>query len=177
MGIVLRFEFDFTGNVSGQGLDQQLAANLTQTIVNRGGGVGYFDGSLADCHDIAGVHAGVHLHHGHAGFFVTVPNGPLDWGGTTVFGKNGGVDVEATVLRNIQKDLRQNLAVGHHYDYLGLPSAELVEEFGGAAFLRLVDGDTEFVSHDPGGGGLQLELAAFGAIRLRDNGDQFHTVT
>ena len=66
-----------------------------------------------------------------------IENRPLNRGGAAVFRKQGGVNVEATVTRQIQNGRRQYLAIGGHGDEVGLQAAEFPDEIFGAGALGL----------------------------------------
>ncbi len=62
------------------------------------------------------VEAGVEEHGGDAGFGFAVGYGPLDGGGSAVFGEEGSVDVYVAVAGEVEHPLRDDAAVGYYDD-------------------------------------------------------------
>ena len=79
------------------------------------------NGDLLFYQHIAGVQSRIHLHDGHTGLRLPVDDHSLDRRCPTVFRKQGCVDIQASVLRQIQDLLRQDLSEGcHNIDICGI---------------------------------------------------------
>jgi hypothetical protein len=171
LGVVLGLRLQLAGQVARNLLERELGADVRQLGRQGDGGVLRQDGQLGLGEHGARVHADVHLHERHAGDGVAVDDRPLDRGRAAVLGQQGGVDVHAAELRQIEDLLRQDLAVGHHHDQRGVEFAQEGEELGVVLdLLRLVHGEAMGegqLFHRRRG---QLLTTAGGAIGLADNG-------
>lgn len=79
------------------------------------------NGNLLLIQHISGVQSCIHLHDGHTGLRLPVDDHSLDRRCPTVFRKQGCVDIQASVLRQIQDLLRQDLSEGcHNIDICGI---------------------------------------------------------
>src|SRR5581483_7815738 len=84
--------------------------------------------------------------------------------------EQGSVDVQAAEAREIEDFAGQNLPVGDDNDEVGLELAELVDEVRIASALGLEHGKILLKCGGLDGGRVELEVAAFGTVRLRDSG-------
>ena len=120
-----------------------------------------------------GIQASFHLHHGHPAFRVAGLDRPLDRRRTAPARQQRGVTVDAAEARNIQHHLRQDQAVGHHHQQVGLERCQF--GLGGrvAQGLRLVDGNLVLQGQLLDRAGHQFLPAASRAIRLGVDRDDF----
>ena len=79
---------------------------LCKLVVQAAAGVVCGDGQALHEQDVAGIEAFIHEHDGDTGFSVSVTNGSLDGGGTTVAWQQRGVDVQAAERWDIQHGAR-----------------------------------------------------------------------
>jgi len=75
--------------------------------------------------DVAGVHFFVDVDDGDAGLGVAVGDGPLDGGSSSVFGKEGGVQVDGFVGGEVDDAGGNVLSVGDDDDEVGLEGCEV----------------------------------------------------
>ena len=112
----------------------------------------------------------IHAHDGDACLFTVVQDRMLDRRRAPVGGKQGRVDVEAAVFRNIQKFLRQDLPERGHDDDIGLHFTDTGNEFRVAPhFLWLKNPDLPpegFLADRPR---RDFLLSSARAVRLRDD--------
>src|SRR2546426_1931640 len=87
----------------------------------------------------AGIHSGIDLHGGEAGFRFALSNRPMDWRGAAIFREQRSVQVDPAVPADGQVPRRYDLAVGDDYDHVGpQPSDQLVGSVRGN-FFGLMD--------------------------------------
>lgn len=123
---------------------------------------------------IAGVQAGVEEHGGDAGFGFAVGDGPLDGGGSAVFGEERAVDIDVAEARQVEHPLGDDAAVGDDDDGVGGYGFEAGAEVEiGFEALGLEDGEAEGEGELLDGGDVELELAAGGAVGLGENESDF----
>jgi len=77
-----------------QGLEQGLGPQAGQLVKKSSGRVLVTDRDLTGQEDVAGIHALIHLHNRDAGLCFAADDGPLDGGGSAVFGQQGAMDVD-----------------------------------------------------------------------------------
>src|SRR5207244_3374511 len=102
---------------------------------------------------------------------VAIEERPLNGGRAAIPGKQGCVDIEATEARKIQNILRQYLAVCSNGNEFRLRIAESLDEFGVPRALGLENGKFSLRGEYLHRRRLELEVAAFGPIRLCDDGN------
>ena len=81
------------------------------------------------------------------------------------------MDIQAAVAAANPISPRQNLAVSDHDHQIWLQFAQFGDELFLARFQRLEHGQTQFFRQHFDRRRRELEFAAFGLVRLRDNGD------
>ena len=81
------------------------------------------------------------------------------------------MDVNTTQPWHLQHRLRQDLSVGHDNDEIGLRGPQGLDGGRFANFWRLLDGKPETLGHNFHRWWRLLEIAAFRAVGLRDDGD------
>ena len=74
------------------------------------------DDDLFAVQHITGIQPLIHLHDGNAGLGVTVQHRPLHRSAAAIFRQQRNVQVDAAIAGHFQHGLRQNAAIGHHYD-------------------------------------------------------------
>jgi hypothetical protein len=82
------------------------------------------------------------------------------------------MDIEATQTWKVQEALGQKLAVSGDGNQVGLQSAQLLNEFLVAGAFRLQNREVGAPRKLLDRRGLQFEIASFGAVRLRYNGQE-----
>ncbi len=78
-----------------------------------------FDGTALLKQDRSGVHPLIELHRGYAGPGLAVGDRPLDRRGSAVLGKKRGMHVDRPARGAFENVRAQDLAIGHHHQYLG----------------------------------------------------------
>ena len=81
------------------------------------------------------------------------------------------MDIQTTVARQIENGLGKNLSVGRDDQQIGGERAKLGDEIFVPGALGLEHGKLAGKGEGFDGGGLELEVAAFGAIGLGDDGN------
>ena len=54
---------------------------------------------------------------------------PLDGCSSPIFGQQRAMHIDTTQTWGIQHSLGQDLAIGHHYNHIGIPTADLLLDF------------------------------------------------
>lgn len=117
--VVLGAERQVAFEVFGQSVDEELGAELGESVVQFASGFCGRDGSDFLRGDVSGVEGFVHFHDGDAGLGVAVEDGPRDRRGAAVFGQKRRMQVEAAEFRDFKGFGREHLAVGNDKEEVG----------------------------------------------------------
>ena len=169
LGLGLNFSFHVVRDRGGQ----QFGPQCGQAIVERGGIVAITNGSGAIGQHGSGIQAGVHLHDRDASFGFALEQSPLNGRGAAIFRKKRGVDIKTAEARQVENCSRQNLTVGGDNDQVRGERAQLADKSFFTRFEGLENRQAKFQGPLFDSGKLQPKVAAFGAIRLSDHGDDF----
>ena len=161
---------------AGEGLAQQVRAQVRQTVQQLTGGLILPDGGLRHIDDVTGIHLPDQVHAGNAGLGQTVQHGPLVGRAAPVLGQEARVDVDASLGGDIQHPLGQDSAVGHHGADVGLQCSQSLHILVRPEILRLEDGDVMGQGHLLGGRSHQLHAPALGPVGLGVNADHLKAV-
>ena len=83
--------------------------------------------ALLTVHYLSGVHARVNHKGGHSGHILSVDDGPVDWGGTSVLRQEGGVKIEGSEFRYAEHRFRHKSEC-HHHEKVRFPAPEFFQE-------------------------------------------------
>ncbi len=83
------------------------------------------------------------------------------------------MEIQARDARQVEHDAGKDLAVGHHDDHVGREGRQLGDGLGRAELERLEHGNARRLGDAFDLGRVELFAATGGAIRLRDDGDDF----
>ena len=108
-------------------LDGKTGSQFHQFVMHGSGVVIGQDGNTFLMDYIAGIYLVLEEECGYAGLPVSVYDGPVDGGGTTVLGQKGGVQVEGAQRGHAPDHLGQHTE-GHHDLEIGLEGTELLYE-------------------------------------------------
>ena len=128
-GIVLRAFAKRPGFEAVEGVHQQPASHGGEPRAQRPGVVLGKDGLLGLEENGTSVHAGIHPDRGHPRRRQAFHERPLDRRGPSELGKEREVHVDRGDLRQLQDRLRQDLAVGHHNQHVGVRCCQGVESW------------------------------------------------
>jgi hypothetical protein len=103
-----------------QPFGQYFGAQGGQAIVQAAAGFVGGDRRASLQHHRTGIQAGFHLHQIDAAFRIAGKDGALDRRGAAPARQQAGVHVPAAQARNGQHLARQDQAVGHHHQQVGL---------------------------------------------------------
>ena len=158
-----------------QGLDDHLAAQGGQFVVQAGGGIARFDGRALDGQHGARIEAFFHLHDGHARFIVARLDGAVDRCGTAPARQQGTVDIDAGF--DVERAARQDQAVGRHHHHVVVGGQQALVGrlcLGGALRVLAVHAQGQGLQHLDAmllrilldGRGVQLHAASGRAVGL-----------
>ncbi len=125
--------------IAGQRLDQQVAAQFGELVVERLPGLVGRERDRALAEDRSGIQSGVHLHDGDAGFGISGADHGLNRSSAAPAREQRGMNVDRAVRRDVEHRLRQNLPEGGDDVDIGRPLLEFFDRFGAAKLLRLKD--------------------------------------
>ena len=114
LGIILLFRYQFACLQQRQCLGDRFPAQHHQLVMQSFEGVLRSNGDFLPVQHIAGVQSRIHLHDGHTSLGLSVDDHSLDRRCPAVFRKEGCMDVQTSVFRQIQNLLRQDLSERRH---------------------------------------------------------------
>ncbi|MNC15024.1 hypothetical protein D3C75_628240 [compost metagenome] len=151
-----------------QGTAQQFGPFMGQLIEENPGIVRIFNGDRYTGDHIPRIHPLRHVYEGHACFRFPSHHCMVDGSAASVFGQQGGVDINTAVPWQLQHRLGQKLPEGGGHDQIGLV-------FGYVPDGLLAPHPFRLVNRDAGAESLLLHrrrrqnpLAALGPVRLGD---------
>ena len=147
VGIVLGLTGQLPLCQPGQCVHDGFAAHVGKSVVQAAAGVvGVYRSAHFQQHG-TGVQAFIHLHDGNTGFGIAGGNGPLDRSGTAPARQQGGVDVQATVGRDLQHGFGQDQAIGGDDHHIRLQCRQLLLGLFGLQADRLEHGNAGIQRH------------------------------
>ena len=78
------------------------------------------DGEFFNRDNVTRINAVCHMHNGNAGFLLTCHNCSLHWSGASILWKKAHVEIDAAELGVIKNVARQNFAICHNHDKVGI---------------------------------------------------------
>jgi hypothetical protein len=165
--MVLRLGEYLTGFETAEGFEHEGRANLCEVLVDIDGGLLFTDrDSLGEEHR-TGVEASIEAHGRNTGDGLTVCYGPLDGGGSAIFGKQRAVQVDVAKAWQIEHPLRNDASVGDDEDGVRRDGFKLGAEASvGLDLFGLKDGDAVRQRCLLNRWSLKLLIAAYRAVRL-----------
>jgi len=121
----------------------QIAAEWRQRVVQIGRGHRIRNRQALGHRHIAGIEAGIHLHHHHAGFGIACHDGAADRRGAAPARQQRGMQVEAAKRWRIENDLGQDHAIGDDHGRLRMVRAKFGRRFRCLQGGRRRHGDAE----------------------------------
>ena len=155
-----------------EGLHEQAGPTLGEALQQVAGRVAGADGLGHQAVRRTGVELLDDAERGRPAHLVTRPDGVLDRGGTAPRGQHREVQVHPAVLRDVQRRLRQQSAVGDHRTAVGTELAQRRLEVGVARVCRLQHRHAELLRAQPDRGGHQPAATTGRGIRSRDHTDE-----
>lgn len=173
--VVLGAERYVAFDVFWQSVDEELGAELGESVVQFASGFCGRDGGDFLRGDVSGVEGFVHFHDGDAGLRVAVENGPSKRRGAAVFGQKGGMHVEASKFGNFENFGGEHLAVGGGDKEIGGQVFQMFKQ--GCVCPQggwLPDGQRVLEGFGFDRGGFEPQASALGFVRLADDSNQVH---